>query len=87
MSVYQSYWALLPHVKYADMHKYDTPPGSWGSRVSPLMQLLSKGHKDVKLSPAEWRLLTAWIDSNVPYLDDYRKFAVDPEIRASVNGE
>ena len=84
--LYQSYWALLPHVKYANMHKYDTPPGSWGSRVSPLMQLLSKGHKDVKLSPAEWRLLTAWIDANVPYLDDYRKFAVDPKIRASVSG-
>jgi len=84
---YQSYWALLPYVKYADMHKYHTPPGSWGSRVSPLMQLLSKGHKDVNLSPAEWRLLTAWIDGNVPYLDDYRKFAVDPEIRASVNGQ
>jgi len=84
---YQSYWALRPHIKYANMHTYDTPPGSWGSRVSPLMQLLSKGHKDVKLSPAEWRLLTAWIDGNIPYLDDYRKFAVDPEIRASAGSK
>ena len=84
---YQSYWALLPHVKYASVHQYETPPGSWGSRVSPLVKLLAKGHKDVKLSPADWRTLTAWIDCNVPYLDDYRKFAVDPAIRAGVNTE
>ena len=45
------------------------------------MKLLAEGHKDVRLSRAEWRALCAWIDCNVPYLDDYRKFAVDPEIR------
>lgn len=84
---YRSYWALLPHVAYADIQQYHTPPGSWGSRVSPLVKLLADGHKDVALSQAEWRALLAWIDCNVPYLDDYRKFAVDPELRrASVAG-
>jgi hypothetical protein len=78
---YRSYWTLLKHVSYADIHQYDTPPGSWGSRVSPLMELLAKGHEDVELSPAEWRTLCVWIDCNIPYLDDYRKFAVDPELR------
>lgn len=78
---YQSYWALLPYVTYADIHDYDTPPGSWGSRVSPLMKLLADGHEEVDLNRAEWRTLTAWIDCNVPYLDDYRKFAVDPKVR------
>jgi len=78
---YRSYWTLLPHVKYADMHQYHTPAGSWGSRVSPLTRLLAEGHEDVALSRSQWRTLCAWIDCNVPYLDDYRKFAVDPEIR------
>ncbi len=78
---YPSYWALLPHVQYADIHRYHTPAGSWGSRVSPLTKLLAEGHEDVTLSRSEWRTLCAWIDCNVPYLDDYRKFAVDPEIR------
>jgi hypothetical protein len=78
---YRSYWALLPHVAYADIHEYHTPPGSWGSRVSPVVKLLAEGHEDARLNPAEWRTLTTWIDCNVPYLDDYRKFAVDPEIR------
>lgn len=78
---YGSYWALLPHVKYADIHEYQTPPGSWGSRVSPMMEVLAEGHEEVALSRAEWRTLAAWIDCNVPYLDDYRKFAVDGEVR------
>jgi len=78
---YPAYWNLLSHVTYADMHEYHTPPGSWGSRVSPLVKLLADGHEDVQLTQAEWRTLCAWIDCNVPYLDDYRKFAVDPEIR------
>jgi hypothetical protein len=45
------------------------------------VKLLADDHKDVQLSKAEWRALCAWIDCNVPYLDDYRKFAVDPRIR------
>ena len=49
--------------------------------MSPLVKLLADGHENVQLSEAEWRALCAWIDCNVPYLDDYRKFAVDPEIR------
>ena len=80
---YPAYWTLLSHVSYADVHQYHTPPGSWGSRTSPLVKLLAEGHKDVRLDGAEWRVLCAWIDCNVPYLDDYRKFAVDPEIRRS----
>ncbi len=78
---YPAYWTLLPHVSTADIHRYHTPPGSWGSRVSPLVKLLAEGHHNVRFSEAEWRALCAWIDCNVPYLDDYRKFAVDPEIR------
>jgi hypothetical protein len=85
---YPAYWTLLSHVSTADIHQYHTPPGSWGSRVSPLVKLLADGHKNVQFSEAEWRALCAWIDCNVPYLDDYRKFAVDPEIRrASQTGD
>ena len=84
---FRSYWKLLPHVAYTDIHQYHTPPGSWGSRVSPLVKLLAKGHEEVTLSPAQWRTLCAWIDCNVPYLDDYRKFAVDPKIRQASAAE
>jgi len=80
---YGSYWNLLKYVKRADINQYFTPPGTWGSRISPLMKSLAKGkgHEKVKLSPAEWRTLCAWIDCNVPYLDDWRKYSVDPNVR------
>ena len=48
------------------------------------MKLLADGHKEVQFDEAEWRALCAWIDCNVPYLDDYRKFAVDPKIREAI---
>jgi hypothetical protein len=82
---YPAYWALLPHVSHADIHQYHMPPGTWGSRVSPLVKLLSDGHENVQLSDSEWRTLCTWIDCNVPYLDDYRKFAVDPTIRQTAD--
>jgi len=80
---YKSYWALLKYVKWADINKYLTPPGSWGSRISPLMKSLTdaKHHKKVKLTPAQWRTLCTWIDCNLPYLDDWRKYSVDPKVR------
>jgi hypothetical protein len=78
---YNAYWALQPHIKSAHIHQYLTPPGSWGSRVSPLMQHLAQGHNKVKLSQAEWRILCAWIDCNLPYLDDWRKYSVDADVR------
>ena len=78
---YKSYWNLQKYIKMADINRYHTPPGTWGSRVSPLMKHLGKGHKKIKLSQAEWRTLCAWIDCNLPYLDDWRKYSVDPEVR------
>ncbi len=78
---YQSYWTLQKYIASADINRYFTPPGSWGSRVSPLMTLLAKGHEKVKLTDTQWRILCAWIDCNLPYLDDWRKYSVDPAVR------
>lgn len=78
---YNSYWALQKYISSANIHDYFTPAGTWGSRVSPLMKHLAGGHSKVELSEAEWRILCAWIDCNLPYLDDWKKYSVDPEIR------
>jgi hypothetical protein len=69
----QSYFHLRRYVRHAPIHTYFLPPLSFGSRVSKLMQHLAKGHNDVKLSEAEWRVLCAWIDCNAPALDDFEK--------------
>ncbi len=71
-----SYYNLRRYVRHAPIHTYFMPPLSFGSRVSPLMHTLAKGHYEAKLTPAEWRTLCAWIDCNAPYLDDYGMVAV-----------
>lgn len=66
-----SYYNLRRYVRHAPIFEYFLPPGSFGSRVSPLMHLLAKGHGGVRLDPAEWRILCAWIDCNAPGFGDY----------------
>jgi hypothetical protein len=76
-----SYVQLRRYVKHAPIHQYYTPPLAWGSRVSPLMDVLAKGHYGVTLGRDQWQALAAWIDCNAPYLDDFRKLAADPAQR------
>jgi hypothetical protein len=44
---------------------------SWGSHLSPLIQVLKKGHHDVKLSAEEMDRLITWVDINAPYYPRY----------------
>ncbi len=69
----KSYWALHPYVRrngpegnYLGLH-----PGEFSADTSELVQLLKKGHYNVKLSDADWRSLYTWIDMNVPYLGEW----------------
>ena len=66
-----SYYNLRPHVKHAGIYEYFKPAGSFGSGVSPVMELLKQGHYDVALDRGEWHTLCAWIDCNVPGIGDY----------------
>jgi hypothetical protein len=66
-----SYYALREYVKHAPIHQYFLPPGSFGSRVSPLTTLLAEGHHGVELDREDWRRLCAWIDCNAPGMGDY----------------
>ncbi len=47
------------------------PPYSAGAAKSGLIDLLDKGHYDVRLSENENALLATWIDLAVPYCGDY----------------
>jgi hypothetical protein len=76
-----SYANLRRYVKHAPLHQYSTPPLTWGSRVSPLMDLLAKGHYGVALAPDDRQALAAWIDCNALYLDDFRKLAAEAALR------
>jgi hypothetical protein len=48
-----------------------TIPGKFGARASKLVQLLDKGHYDVKLSPEEFHRITLWLDCNSDFFGAY----------------
>jgi hypothetical protein len=46
-------------------------PGKIGALASPLYPMLSKGHHDVELTPAELRRITLWLDCNSNFYGAY----------------
>ena len=77
---YASYRYLYPYAFHfgAKFHPgYDgwtsarTVPGKFGARASKLVELLDKGHYDVKLSPVEFRRITLWLDCNSDFFGAY----------------
>ncbi|MHC4201306.1 MAG: HzsA-related protein, partial [Planctomycetota bacterium] len=65
---YNSYHALHPYVRRpgpeGDYHILR--PLEYHASTSELVQMLEKGHHDVKLTAEEWDRLATWIDMNVP---------------------
>ncbi len=61
-------WAGL---SYSMENAEAVPPYSHGSHQSKLVELLKKGHYDVKLSGEEWVKLATWIDCGAPYYGSY----------------
>ena len=61
-----AYEELLPYLRVANAMRWDhpedvdpQPPYAYGSKASPLAQLLAKGHHDVRLSPEDWQRLAS----------------------------
>jgi len=47
------------------------PPYSWGSHASRLVEVLRKGHNDLKLDAESLDRIITWIDINAPYYPSY----------------
>jgi hypothetical protein len=47
------------------------PAKAQGAIASPLVQMLEKGHNDVRLTAEEFERLVTWIDLNAPYYGSY----------------
>jgi hypothetical protein len=48
-------------------------PAEYEADTSPLVQMLKKGHYNVRLTRDEWERLYTWIDFNVPYPANWRE--------------
>lgn len=68
---------------YLDLHPYVHRQGpeagmkvlypyEYHASVSPLIQMLKRGHHGVELTDTEWRTLYNWIDFNAPYHGSFR---------------
>jgi len=70
-----AYVALQRYVRRPGFEgDYHMPkPAEYEADTSMLVQMLKKGHHNVRLTPEEWQRLYAWIDYNVPYPINWRE--------------
>jgi hypothetical protein len=68
-----AYFSLLAWRQVADGHNGlgNQPPRALGSSASALLKKVDGSHKDVQISPSEWRTLWLWIESGAPYAGSY----------------
>jgi len=76
----RAYRELQKHVRRpgpeSDYHMF--PPAEYHADTSPLIQMLQKGHNNVKLDREAYERLYAWIDLNVPYYGTWGEFRTIP---------
>ncbi len=76
-------------VGYANLHRYVRHPGiesdyhmltpmEYHADTTELVQLLKKGHQDVRLDAEAWDRLITWIDLNTPYHGTWHEEIADP---------
>jgi cytochrome c553 len=63
---------------------YRTNPGKFGARASKLVQLLDKGHYDVKLSPEDFHRITLWLDSASMFYGVFEKETGEAQLRGDI---
>lgn len=82
----ESYRNLRPYAFYYDgdgnFVESKTYPGKFGAIDSKLYQLLSAGHKNVKLTDEEMRRITLWLDSNSDFYGTYED--TDAQLRGEI---
>jgi hypothetical protein len=63
-----AYEALVPYIRRVNIedHVGLLVPGEYHADTSELIQMLSKGHYNVRLDKEAWDRLITWIDLNGP---------------------
>jgi len=81
---YASYNTLVNFgfTSYGD--SYRTRPGQFGARASKLIEILEKGHYDVKLSDEDFHRLTLWIDCCSMFYGVFEKEPGEAQLRGEV---
>ncbi len=67
-----------------DPRWYRTTPGKFGAHASKLVEILDRGHFDVKLSPEEFHRITLWLDSSSLFYGVFEKEPGQAQLRGEV---
>ena len=82
---FASYNSLVPKYAFSSYGEgLRTIPGHFGARASKLLEILDKGHYDVKLSPEEFHRLTLWMDCCSIFYGVYEKEGGQAQLRGEV---
>jgi formylglycine-generating enzyme required for sulfatase activity len=70
-----AYMALQKYVRRAGFENdYHTPsPGEYQADTSHVIQMLKKGHNNVRLTRDQWERIYTWIDFNIPYPSNWNE--------------
>lgn len=81
---YASYNSLVKFGFISYRHPLRTTPGQFGARASKLLEILDKGHYDVKLSNEEFHRITLWLDSLSMFYGVYEKEGGEAQLRGEI---
>jgi len=81
---YASYNTLVKYgfTSYGD--SYRTRSGEFGARASKLVEMVDKGHHEVKLSDEDFRRLTLWLDCCSMFYGVFEKEPGEAQLRGEV---
>jgi len=84
-----AYEALLPYIRRVNIedHVGLLVPGEYHADTSELIQMLEKGHHNVKLDDEAWDRLFTWIDLNGPCHGTWGEVCPVPDNAAQRRGE
>jgi hypothetical protein len=69
---------------WSDPRWYRTTPGKFGAHASKLVELLDRGHYDVKLSPDDFHRITLWLDSASMFYGVFEKEPGQAQLRGEI---
>ncbi len=81
---YASYNTLVKYGFTAYGDSYRTRTGQFGARASKLIEILEKGHYDVKLSEEDFHRLTLWLDCCSMFYGVFEKEPGEAQLRGDV---
>jgi hypothetical protein len=81
---YASYNSLVKYGFTAYGDAYRTLNGKFGARASKLIEMLEKGHHDVKLSAEDFHRLTLWIDCCSMFYGVFEKEPGEAQLRGEI---